>query len=478
MEKLLKEISVDGYKAYSVPEADVPIKDPGKILEDKLLRKKQPGLPEISEAELNRHFTRLSKENYALSTNFYPLGSCTMKYNPPVNEKISKLSGLANLHPYQSEDTLQGALEILFELEKNLCEITGMDAFSLQPAAGAQGEFTGLLIARAYFNSKKEKRTKIIVPDSAHGTNPASAALAGFEIVSLKSESNGILNPAKVKEVLTNDVAAIMLTVPNTLGVFEKDILAVEEAVHKNGSLMYYDGANLNALLGVSRPGNMGFDILHVNLHKTFSTPHGGGGPGAGPVGVKKFLADFLPYPSVKKSSEKYFLNYNMPKSIGRVRSFYGNFPVLVKAYAYILASGAEGLKRVSEQAVINANYLLSILGKKLNSPAGNRCMHEFVLSGKDLTLNGVRTLDLAKRLLDYGYYAPTIYFPLIVEEAIMIEPTETETKAALDEFAQTFIKILEEAKTDPEKLKNSPQNTPVTRLNEVEAARKPILHW
>ncbi|MHB9156393.1 MAG: aminomethyl-transferring glycine dehydrogenase subunit GcvPB, partial [Endomicrobiales bacterium] len=364
-------------------------------------------------------------------------------------------------------------------LGESLEEISGMDRFTLQPAAGAQGEFTGLLIIRAFFKAKGEKRTKIIVPDSAHGTNPASAALAGFEIVPLKSETNGSLDPEKVRQLMTPDVAAIMLTVPNTLGVFEKDILKISKIAHKNGSLLYYDGANLNALLGVARPGDLGFDLMHINLHKTFATPHGGGGPGAGPVGVKKHLAPFLPAPLVEKKRNRFYFDYDRPQSIGRVRSYYGNFPVLVKAYAYIAALGGEGLRKVSEQAVINANYLLSRLKKHLPAPAGERCLHEFVLSAKPCVEQfGVRTLDIAKRLLDYGYYAPTIYFPLIVEEAVMIEPTESESKETLDTFVETFEKILEEAKADPALLKNAPSKTPVSRLNEVEAARKPVLRW
>jgi glycine dehydrogenase subunit 2 len=478
MDKLLSELSRPGQAGYSVPETDVPSPDVATLLPAHLQRKQPPALPEVGEVDLNRHFTRLSQKNYALTTNFYPLGSCTMKYNPPVNEKMAGLAGLKYLHPYQPESTLQGALELMYDLGDSLGKISGMDSFTLQPAAGAHGEFTGLLIIRAYFASKGEKRTKIIVPDSAHGTNPASAALAGFEIVSLKSEPNCSLNPDKLREIVTPDTAAIMLTVPNTLGVFECDITAIADIMHRNGSLLYYDGANLNALLGVARPGDLGFDLMHINLHKTFSTPHGGGGPGAGPVGVKKFLEPFLPSPLVVKKDGAFTLDYDRPQSIGRVRSFYGNFPVLVKAYTYILALGKEGLRRTGEQAVINANYLLSLLKTKLPAPAGNRCMHEFVLSAKPYAQYGVRTLDIAKRLLDYQYYAPTIYFPLIVEEAVMIEPTETETKYTLDRFAQTFIKILEEAQDTPDLVKNAPHTTPVSRLNEVEAARKPVLHW
>ena len=365
----------------------------------------------------------------------------------------------------------------MHKLSSSLAEISGMDAVTLQPAAGAHGEFAGLLIISAYFKAKGEKRTKIIVPDSAHGTNPASAALAGFEIINMKS-TDGHLDPETLKQTLTSDVAAIMLTVPNTLGVFEKEILTISKLAKKNGSLLYYDGANLNALLGAARPGDFGFDIIHINLHKTFSTPHGGGGPGAGPVGVKKPLIPFLPQPVIETNDGKYHFNYNRPQSIGKVRSFYGNFPVLVKAYAYILALGAEGLKKTGEHAVLNANYMLSKLKSRLPAPAGDRCMHEFVLSGEPLHDYGVKTLDIAKRLLDYKYYAPTIYFPMIVHEAIMIEPTETETKTTLDEFIETFLKIIEEAEKNPDIVKNAPHTTPVGRLNEVEAARKPILKW
>lgn len=478
MEKLLNELSLKGQGGYSVPETDVPETDLDKILPQKLQRAQAPELPEVSEPVLRRHFTRLSQLNFAQSTHFYPLGSCTMKYNPPVNEKLSALSGFACLHPYQPESTVQGLLQIMYELQNSLCEITGMDSFTLQPAAGAHGEFTALLIIRAYFKQRGEKRNKIIVPDSAHGTNPASAALAGFQTVPLKSEPNGCISPQKVREILTPEVAAMMLTVPNTLGVFEKDIIEIADIAHKNGTLLYYDGANLNALMGIARPGELGFDLMHINLHKTFSTPHGGGGPGSGPVGVKKALEALLPVPTVSKDKETFAFDYNKPQTIGRVRSFYGNIPVLVKAFIYIRALGKEGLKKTSEQAVVNANYLLALLKDKLPAPAGERCLHEFILSGKPLTDKGIRTVDIAKRLLDYGFYAPTIYFPLIVDEAIMIEPTESETKATLDEFAQALIKILDEAQTNPELLKNAPENTPVSRLNEVEAARKPILSW
>jgi glycine dehydrogenase subunit 2 len=374
---------------------------------------------------------------------------------------------------------MQGVLEVMYELEKDLCEVAGMDTFSLQQAAGAHGEFAGLLVIAEYFKSIKQKRRKIIVPDSAHGTNPASAAFAGFEIVPLKSEPDGSVSLDKLKEVLTPEVAAMMLTVPNTLGIFEKSIDEVSKLVHDNGSLLYYDGANLNAVMGIVRPGDMGFDVMHINLHKTFSTPHGGGGPGSGPIGVKSFLEPFLPVPRVEKKKDKYVLNYKKSKSIGKLKAFFGNFPVILKAYAYVKALGGKGLKNVSEQAVLNANYMLAKFKDKVDVPAGDRCMHEFVLSPKTLLKNDIRTIDIAKRLLDYGYYAPTIYFPLIVDEAIMIEPTETESKETLDKFVNVVNKIiLEESCQEPQKLKDAPINAPVRRLNEVEAARKPILKW
>ncbi|MDD5021232.1 MAG: aminomethyl-transferring glycine dehydrogenase subunit GcvPB [Endomicrobiaceae bacterium] len=448
-------------------------------VDEKYQRKSVPNIPDLTEGTVLRHFTALSRKNYALSSTFYPLGSCTMKYNPIINEKIAKFDSFASVHPYQSEDTIQGSLEIMYELEKDLCEVSGMDAFTLQPAAGAHGEHTGLLIISQYFKSKKEKRTKIIVPDSAHGTNPASAMLSGFEVVSLKSEADGTLSPEKLKEILTPEVAGIMMTNPNTLGVFEKHIPEIAEIMHANGSLLYYDGANLNAVMGIARPGDMGFDVMHINLHKTFSTPHGGGGPGAGPVGVKSFLKDFLPVPTVIKEDDKFKLNFGNKKlSVGQMKAFFGNFPVLLKACIYIKSLGGKGLTDASVQANINANYILNLLKNKVSIPAGNVCTHEFVLSTKGHLGEGVRTLDVAKRLLDYGYYAPTIYFPLIVEEAMMIEPTETESKQTLDEFADVLSKIIDESKSNPEVIKNAPSKTSVGRLNEVEAARNPKLRW
>jgi glycine dehydrogenase subunit 2 len=475
MEKLLNELSSQCKAAYRV-KCDVKI---NAEIPENLKRKSNLGLPSVTENDLLRHFTNLSRRNYALSTVFYPLGSCTMKYNPLINERIAKIDTFNDIHPYQPVESMQGVLEIIYELEKDLCELAGMDSFSLQQAAGAHGEFAGLLVIAKYFKSIKQKRTKIIVPDSAHGTNPASAAFAGFEIVPLKSDADGSISLEKLKEVLTPEVAAMMLTVPNTLGVFEKNIVEISKLVHDNGSLLYYDGANLNAVMGIVRPGDMGFDVMHINLHKTFSTPHGGGGPGSGPVGVKSFLESFLPIPRIERKKDKYVLNYKKPKSIGRMKAFFGNFSIILKAYVYVKALGGKGLKNVSEQAVLNANYMLAKVKDKINVPSGSRCMHEFVLSPKAIFKNEVRTLDVAKRLLDYGYYAPTVYFPLIVDEAIMIEPTETESKDTLDKFIDVVNKIiLEEAIKESQKLKDAPVNTPVRRLNEVEAARNPILKW
>jgi glycine dehydrogenase subunit 2 len=475
MEKLLNELSSECQPAYVV-KCDVAI---NAQVPENLKRSVPLGLPNITENDLLRHFTNLSRKNYALSTVFYPLGSCTMKYNPLINERIARNDAFNNVHPYQPIETMQGVLEVMYELERDLCEVAGMDTFSLQQAAGAHGEFAGLLVISKYFKSIKQKRKKIIVPDSAHGTNPASAAFAGFEIVQLKSEPDGSISLNKLKEVLTPEIAAMMLTVPNTLGIFEKNITEISKLVHDNGSLLYYDGANLNAIMGIVRPGDMGFDVMHINLHKTFSTPHGGGGPGSGPIGVKSFLETFLPVPRVEKKKDKYVLNYKKSKSIGRVKAFFGNFSVILKAYAYVKALGGRGLRNASEQAVLNANYMLAKFKDKVNVPAGNRCMHEFVLSPKTLFKNDIRTIDIAKRLLDYGYYAPTIYFPLIVDEAIMIEPTETESKETLDKFVNVINKIIiEESYQEPQKLKDAPINTPVKRLNEVEAARKPILKW
>jgi glycine dehydrogenase subunit 2 len=455
-----------------------------------LLRKKAPNLPSISEIELIRHYIKLSKRNFGVDDNFYPLGSCTMKYNPKINEQTASLPGFTNLHPLCPEEFSQGSLEILYETEKMLCEITGMDNFSLQPCAGAHGEITGIMIMKAYHLKKgNAHKNKIIIPDSAHGTNPSSASLCGYKIISIKSNENGCININELKKVLDDSVAGFMLTNPNTLGLFEPDILKIAKMIHSIDGLLYYDGANLNAIMGKCKPGDMGFDIIHVNLHKTFATPHGGGGPGSGPIGVKKNLKDFLPNPRIKREnispvnenmeveikSYKYKLDI-YKNSIGKVSFFYGNFLVIVKAYTYIKLLGKEGLKKVSETAVLNANYMMNKLKKEYHLTYDKTCMHEFVLSSKYQKEYGVNTRDIAKRLIDKGFHPPTVYFPLIVEEAIMIEPTETESKENLDKFINAMLKISNEIKTNKEKVLNAPETTPVKRLDETLAARKPVL--
>lgn len=449
------------------------VKDEEVVLEPIFSRKDLP-LPELNEVDVIRHYTLLSRRNYGVDNGIYPLGSCTMKYNPKINEDIASLEGFASIHPLTPEKLSQGALRLVYELERYLCEITGMDAFTLQPAAGAHGELTAMMIAKAYF---KGKRRKVIVPDSAHGTNPASAAICGFSVINIPSGKDGCVDMGELENALSDDVAVLMLTNPNTLGLFERRIEDIAKLVHGFGALLYCDGANMNAMLGISRPGDQGFDILHLNLHKTFATPHGGGGPGAGPVGVKSFLADYLPIPRIKEKKGKYVLDYRKRKSIGRVRAFYGNFGVLVKAYAYIRAVGKE-IRRIGEQAVINANYLRSILKDHYPCPYDRFCAHEFVLSGEKFLEKGVHTMDIAKRMLDYGIHAPTIYFPLIVKEALMVEPTETESKENLDRLADVMIRIAKEAVENPELLKNAPHRTPVRRLDGVLAARKPNLRW
>ncbi|AIS51445.1 glycine dehydrogenase (decarboxylating) subunit 2 [Thermoanaerobacter kivui] len=477
--KLIFELSKEGRKAYTLPKLDVEEKPLEDILPQQMMRKEEIELPEVSEVDIIRHYTLLSNKNYGVDTGFYPLGSCTMKYNPKINEDMASLVGFTALHPYQPVETVQGALKLMYELENMLSEITGMGKFSLQPAAGAHGELTGLMIIKAYHEHRNDtKRKKIIVPDSAHGTNPASAAVAGFDVIEIKSNKEGAIDLETLKAVLNEEVAGLMLTNPSTLGLFEENIVEIARLVHEAGGLLYYDGANLNAIMGITRPGDMGFDVVHLNLHKTFSTPHGGGGPGAGPVGVKKELADFLPVPVIEFKDGIYSLNYDKPLSIGKVRSFYGNFNVLVKAYSYILTMGAEGLKRASEMAVLNANYLKEKLKNHYKVAVDKVCMHEFVLAGLLEKVNDIRTLDVAKRLIDYGFHPPTIYFPLIVDEAIMIEPTETESKETLDAFIEAMIKISEEAKENPQLLKEAPHNTPVRRVDEVLAARNPVLKW
>lgn len=475
---LIFEMSRTGRISHSLPALDVPEYPMTDMIPSTFLREKPAALPEVSELDLMRHYTQLSQRNHGVDTGFYPLGSCTMKYNPKINEDVARYAGFAHLHPYQPEEMAQGALELLYNLQNDLAEITGMDTVTLQPAAGAQGEWTGLMLIRAYHESRGEKRTKVIVPDSAHGTNPASATVAGFETITIPSDEEGLVDIEALRQAVGPDTAALMLTNPNTLGLFEKSIVEIAEIVHDAGGLLYYDGANANAILGYSRPGDMGFDVVHLNLHKTFTTPHGGGGPGAGPVGVKKILEPFLPTPVVVKEGDQFKFDYNIPASIGRVKGYYGNFGILVRAFTYILTMGGEGLKRVSENAVLNANYMMRKLAPYYDLPFDQVCKHEFVLSGSRQKKQGVRTLDIAKRLLDFGYHPPTIYFPLIVEECLMIEPTETESKETLDQFIDVMIQIAKEVEENPEIVQEAPHNTVVSRLDEVTAARKPILRY
>ena len=477
-ESLIFERSVPGRRGYPVPPSDVPSSDPLAVLPPEHLRAGLPPLPEVAEFDVVRHYTRLSQLNFSVDTHCYPLGSCTMKYNPKLNERVAALPGFAWLHPFQPEGHVQGMLELLYGLEQLLCAITGMAAFTLQPAAGAQGELTGLKIIAAYHRRKRRVRTKVLIPDSAHGTNPASAALSGFTVVQLKSGRDGLIDLEELKRHLAKDVAALMLTNPNTLGLFERDIKAIAELLHEQGALVYMDGANMNALLGIARAGDMGVDLLQLNLHKTFSTPHGGGGPGAGPVGVTEALEPFLPVPRVRRRGRRFVWDERSRATIGRVHGFYGNVGVLVRAFTYIRTLGREGLERASRVAIINANYLRAKLEGTFPVPFDHHCMHEFVVTLKALKASGVNAWDVAKRLLDYGCYAPTVFFLLIVEEALMIEPTETESKETLDQFAQALLAIAQEAKTDPELLRRAPQRLPVARLDEVRAAREPNLRW
>ena len=448
------------------------------FIDEKFLRKDFCNLPSLSELEVLRHYKELSDRNFCIEKGFYPLGSCTMKYNPKVNELLASLEGFSNLHPAQNDEDSQGALELMYNLQEALKKITGMDALTLQPAAGAHGELTGMMVIKKYFETKNDFRRKVIVPDSAHGTNPASAALCGFEIVSVKSNSKGQVDVDDLKSLLDSDVAAIMMTNPNTLGIFEENVLEISKIMHENGSLLYYDGANFNAIMGYTNPKLMGFDVVHLNLHKTFATPHGGGGPGAGPVGVVESLKEYLPIPVVDFDGKKYFRKYDLKHSIGNVRDFYGSFGVLVKAYAYILMMGTN-LKNASENAVLNANYLKEKLKKYYTLPFDVPCMHEFVLSAEELKHETcVSTLNVAKALMDENTHPPTVYFPLIVHEALMIEPTESETKDRMDEFVDVMIKICNEAKQTPEKVLSAPHTTPVKRVDETQAARHPDLNF
>jgi glycine dehydrogenase subunit 2 len=488
---LLMELGAPGRRAYLLPELDVPSQAVEELIPSEHLRPEPAPLPELSELEVVRHYTGLSRRNHGVDVGFYPLGSCTMKYNPKVNEDLAAYPGFASLHPYQPEATVQGALQLMSELERYLCEIAGLARATLAPAAGAHGELTGLMLIKAYHENRGEgHRDEIIIPDSAHGTNPASAAMCGYKVVEVASNQRGSVSVDALREVVGPKTAGLMLTNPNTLGLFEEDILTISEMVHSAGGLLYFDGANANAILGKCRPGDMGFDVVHFNLHKTFSTPHGGGGPGSGPIAVRDNLVPFLPMPVVEKrqrladgagageNSLGFYLDYDRPLSIGKIKGFYGNFLVMVRAYAYILSMGPKGLRQASEDAVLAANYLMAKLKPAYDLPYDRICKHEFVLSAKRQKAYGATARDIAKRLLDYGIHAPTVYFPLIVEEALMIEPTETETKAVLDEFIEVMLAIAKEAEESPEQLQTAPHRTVVGRLDETLAARHPVVRW
>ncbi len=476
-DKLIFEVSRKGRRGYNLPALDVEAVNLGEILGSDNLRTDSLLLPEVSEFDVVRHFSQLSNKNYSLDHSIYPLGSCTMKYNPKINEEMVGLPGLMNLHPYQPQKTVQGSLEIMYNLQKYLAEIGGMAQMTLQPAAGSQGELTGLMMIKAYHvKNKEDHRYKVIVPDSAHGTNPATAAMCGYDLIEVRSNSEGRVDIDHLRELLDDDIAAFMLTNPNTLGIFEKDIRLISEMVHAKGGLLYYDGANMNANMAVTRPGDMGFDVVHYNLHKTFSTPHGGGGPGSGPVGVVDKLVEFLPLPYVVKEGDRFVLKTDEDYSIGKLVNFYGNYGVFLKAYTYILTMGGEGLKKASQLAVLNANYLKDSLKHLYNLPFPGLCKHEFVFGG--LADSDVKTLDVAKRMMDYGYHPPTVYFPLIVKEALMFEPTETESKESLDNLIEAMTNIARDAAENPELLHEAPHNAPVRRLDEVKAARELILTY
>ncbi len=483
------EKSKKGRRAAVTPEAGVPVRPLAELIPSHLLRAEPPRLPEISEPEIVRHYNRLSRRNFDLDSGLYPLGSCTMKHNPRLNERVAALPGHARLHPAQDPRRAQGALELMWLLQESLSEICGLPHVSLQPSAGSHGELAGLLLTRAYHADHGETRTKVLTPDTAHGTNPASVTMAGYEAVKVATNERGGVEMDDLREKITDDVACLMLTNPNTLGLFDENIAEIGELIHEVGGTLYYDGANLNAVMGHSRPGDMGFDIVHLNLHKTFSQPHGGGGPGSGPIAVSERIEPYLPRPQVVRRessngrrSHHFELDHERPKSIGRLRGFQGNFGVFVRSYAYILSLGADGLAEASETAVLNANYLKSRLaegraGKHLPVAFDRHCMHEFVLSGAPMKRDlGLKTLDLAKRLLDFGFHPPTVYFPLLVDEALMIEPTETETKESLDAFVKAVEAILEEAESEPEIALQAPYSTPVRRLDEVKATRKPVV--
>lgn len=478
-EKLLFEQSVPGREAYSLPECDVPTQGASALLPEACLRRTETGLPELSEPDVVRHFTRLSQKNFGVDAGFYPLGSCTMKYNPKFGEKAAAFSGFTEMHPLQPAETAQGSLRVLYEMQEMLAEIAGMAGATLEPAAGAHGELTGLMIIRAWHENRGDrKRTKMLIPDSAHGTNPASAATAGYEVVTVKSAPDGNIDLDDLSRLAGEDTAGLMLTNPNTLGLFDGNIGRIAEIIHKAGGLLYYDGANLNSIVGVSRPGDMGFDVAHLNLHKTFAAPHGGGGPGSGPVCVKKALLPFLPKPVAAKGEGGYFLDEDRPLSIGRAQAFSGSFGVVLRAYAYLLSMGAQGLREVAQGAVLNANYIRAKLQDAYDLPYDRPCMHEVVLSAARQKALGVSAGDIAKRLIDYGFHPPTVYFPLIVHEALMIEPTETESRETLDAFIGAMRKIAEEAEREPELVTGAPRSTEIRRPDEALAARKPVLTW
>ena len=474
--KLLFELSQPDREGSQLPPCDVPEQKIEDILPTSAVAASPPELPELAEPDVVRHYTNLSTLNMSVDTHFYPLGSCTMKYNPKRNERLAALPGFLDLHPFQAEETIQGMLQLLYELQQMLAEISGLPAVSLQPAAGAHGELTALMVSAAYFRDNNQKRTKVLVPDSAHGTNPASAAMAGFETIEIKSLPNGYVDMQDLNNKLDDQVGVLMITNPNTLGLFESQIGQIVNAVHERGGLVYLDGANMNAILGMTRPGDFGADMMHFNPHKTFSGPHGGGGPGAGPICVMDFLQPYLPVPSVVHDQNLYRLNFDQPKSIGQVRSFFGNVGVLVRAYAYIRTHGPDGLKQVAQNAVLNANYMLSRVRHILPVPQGHRCMHEFVATASQLKNDkGISAMDIAKRLLDFGFHAPTVYFPATVPESMMIEPTETESRTTLDAFAETLFRITDEP---AELLHEAPHSTWISRPNEVQAARHPVTRW
>lgn len=476
--ELLFELSKKDRKGYTLPKLRVPQKEVNQLIPKKFIRHHPARLPEVSENEVVRHFIALSRLNHHVDKGFYPLGSCTMKYNPKINENVANNSCLKDLHPMQSARLTQGALAMMYELSEYLREIAGMKAVTLQPAAGAHGELVGLMLIRAYHEDQGKPRKNILIPDSAHGTNPASVTISGYSAVQVKSNEKGLVDLDDLNRKLDENTAALMLTNPNTLGLFETQIAQINKMLRQIGALLYMDGANLNALLGIVRPGDIGVDVLHFNLHKTFSTPHGGGGPGSGPVGVSDKLVNFLPVPQIIRDKNSYRLDYDFPKSIGRVHSYYGNFGIMIRAYAYIRMLGNKGLKRVSENAIINANYLMKALEGHFQLPFAGPPMHEFVLSGSKQKEKGVATVDIAKRILDFGFHAPTVYFPLIVREAIMIEPTETESKQTLDRFADCMIEIAKEVENNPDLVKNAPHTTPVSRLDEVRAIRQPDIRY